>query len=130
MSRLIAAALLLGLSGCVPKVTARIYGDAYPARPESAEVQLYSVDLPECPFDEIALVSVLPKYQVAGRPRDQVFRALREKVRELGGDAVVGMTVLQAPPDNGLVDGVQGTVVRFKDREGCEMPMRSAGTAP
>jgi hypothetical protein len=121
MTRLIAVAVLAAtLAACAPRVTTRVYGNSYPALPAESEVRLFSVRVPECPFEEIALVSVFPQPRMLIRaPQREVFQALRQRARELGGNAVVGMTEVQAPEGSGLSDGVKGTVVRFAAPNDC-----------
>jgi hypothetical protein len=121
MTRLVPAAFLVAtLAACAPRVTGQVYGDPHPALPPDAEVQLFSVRVPECPFEEIALVSVFPQVRfLLPAPKREVFEALQQRARELGGNAVVGMTEVQAEEGSGLRDGVKGTVVRFTDPRGC-----------
>jgi hypothetical protein len=129
MTRLFLVALALTLAACAPSVSTRVYGNHYSARADTAEVQLYSVGLPDCPFEEIALVSVHLKYRVWGSPEGHAFTLIRARARELGGHAVVGLREVQAKPNTGLTDGVQGTVVRFTDANACSPPARSIRAA-
>lgn len=119
MPRLLAGVLLLSLAGCQPKVTAIRLGEIYPERAPAAEVQIYSANLPACAFEEIALISVRPQVRLGKTDREQMLRALRERASELGGDAVVGLRLLQAEQDSGFRDGVQGTVIRYKGTGQC-----------
>jgi len=82
----------------------------YEVRPKDYPIQLFSAQLPTCPFEELGLVTAKPENVL--RSNDVVAEALREKAREMGGDGVVHV---------GFVDShatVGGTVIRFKDR-GC-----------
>lgn len=130
MCRLIAAVLVV-LVGCAPRITTRIYGSRYPARMDTAEVHLYSASLPNCPFEEIALISVIPQKTPwpFRAPEGEVFNTLRAQARMLGGHAVVGMKQLLSEKNDGLSGGVQGTVVRYQDPNACTPPGRSESAA-
>ena len=100
-------------------MTAIGLGEIYPERTPVSEIQIYSANLPACAFEEVALISVRPQVRLGKTDREQMLRALRERASELGGDAVVGLRMLQAEQDSGLRDGVQGTVIRYKGTGQC-----------
>ncbi len=101
------AALLL-LAGCTtaPFVEATPLGAPQPARPEDADVQLFSVRAPDCHFLELALVAVRGNDPAHNR------EALIARARQLGGDAVAGLAQIVSRSGT---DGLQGTVIRFTD---------------
>jgi len=100
---------LIVLSCTTTTRVVRLSPAKYEPRPTDSPVQLYSAKLPNCPFEEIGLVNARKEYGVVST--NTGVDALRKKVRELGGDALVGV---------GFVHGgdLAGTVIRFK-RDDC-----------
>ena len=96
-----AAAMLL-LAACAPKIVSmRTTPVALESRPAGHPVRLYTSTLPRCPYDEIALLTAepadLPRYRLLS---DHTADLLRARVRQLGGDAILGLT--QVVEDNGV----------------------------
>src|SRR5687768_2958759 len=90
--RFVAPAVLATLlSGCAPSVdTVRLSPVAYPPRPADFRIRMYSTERPRCPFEEIGTVrSRKPGFWVS---MDDVAEAIRDVARELGGDAIIGLT--------------------------------------
>jgi hypothetical protein len=110
------AFVLCSTAGCMSLftggTTTRI-GTRYPPRDPEAEVQLFSVRTPECQYEEIALVSASVDF-LPDR-REAAVEALKRRVREAGGDAVVGLTEMRSTKNEG--PGVKGTAIRFTDPE-------------
>jgi hypothetical protein len=79
----------------------------YAPRPADYPILLYSAALPTCAFEEIAIIRA--HKEVGFVSGGAVVHALRRKARELGGDAVVRVSLLD---DKG---GLSGTVVRFRN---------------
>jgi hypothetical protein len=100
---------LLLLTACAPMVTSTPIGATYPAKPDDAQVLLFSVRTPECSYEEIALVTA---YTHPEPPA--TLEALKHKVRRLGADAVVGLTEFSRQDPEGR-GGLRGTAVRFVD---------------
>jgi hypothetical protein len=114
---------LVTLSGCHPSVTSTQFRQLTPLS-EEIPVELYSAAMPECPFDEVGLVS-------SNRPNpwtsmDEVLAALVRRARVMGGDAIVGLR--ETPPrggdtvifvassdENTTSRTLSGTVIRFRD---------------
>jgi hypothetical protein len=113
------AALIIALGACAPRVTTRVIGNTYPARPTDSKVALFSVRVPECPFEEIALIRAQLQLRIGETPTEEILEPLRQRARELGGDAIVGVTELQPTDDAGSPEGIQGTVIRFTQPEAC-----------
>jgi hypothetical protein len=85
---------------------------------------MYSTERPRCPFEEIGTVrSRKPGFWVS---MEDVAESVRDVARELGGDAIIGVTNA-TQLNGGTVIGstvtidtdpvLSGTVIRFKDDE-------------
>ena len=118
---ILAAIGLLLLVGCGPVVN-KVYlaSEQYPPRPANHPIQLYSEKLPECEFQELAIVKVTPP--TYGWPSLDTFtESLRNAVRELGGDAVIrlqmGEVMTTSVTKNSTTisagKSLTGTVIRF-----------------
>lgn len=120
------ATLVWLTAACGPSIQSARFtpGVAPPARAGAGEVLVFSTRLPECAFEEIGLVT--------GKPRgfwtslETVLENMRERAREMGGDAIVGLgtseVVTGASQAGGSVslqtaDRLAGTVVRFEDAD-------------
>jgi hypothetical protein len=118
---------LLLLAACGPAISSAFFKQASP-RPAGSVVQLYSTRLPSCPYEEIGVVK--------GRRRafasmQDVLSAMKERAREMGGDAIVGLgqgrtvtgaTVVNDVASLDVSDGLAGTVIRFTDPNCREKP--------
>jgi hypothetical protein len=103
MRRLLLALLLAG--ACNYGNVVSLTPTRYPARPKEHPVRLYSVRLPKCPFEELGILNVSSGVTWFGL--ESVSAALLDRVRELGGDALVGFRYV----DNH--NTMSGTVIRF-----------------
>jgi hypothetical protein len=99
---------LVGL-GCVTTSVARLSPDRYEARSRDTAIPFYSSKMPTCSFREIAIVKARRDTWLVGS--DAAVNALRNKARNLGGDALVRVEVDHA-------GWVTGTVIRF-ERDDC-----------
>ena len=116
----LALTLVTGAAGCAPKImSARLTG--LPAQPDG-NVALYSTKRPECPYDEIGLITGNRRH--AWTSLDDVLAAMRTRALTMGGDAIVGLATGEEVSGSGA-EGVvnidtsislKGTVVRFTDR--------------
>jgi hypothetical protein len=110
---LIAATVAGAMSACslppaittTPLATER----TYPPTPSTAAIPLYAVAKPECPFDEIALITA--EAQGSG---DAVLASLRDKAREIGGQAIIGYTQSER---RGSDQTRSGTAIRFRSAD-------------
>jgi hypothetical protein len=111
------------LTGCSPAVRSTAF-IALPPQPPSHPIRIFQSTQPECPFEEVGLVSSRQRNKLISM--DEVLAALREKAREMGGDAVIGLS--EANESQGarrtgqavVVDRdpvLSGTVIRFTDRQ-------------
>lgn len=111
------AALLV--AGCGPRVQSARFGETPAPRPATQPIQVFSTKLPECPFEELALVRVEKRHGFTSL--QAMLDAMRHRAREMGGDAVVGVghtTGVDAGVAGGTAtttDGIAGTVIRFTD---------------
>lgn len=91
----------LCLLGCTPATrVVRLSPTEYDPRPEHYPIRLYRESLPECPYEEIGIVTSRQRHKLISM--DTVAESLREKARELGGDAVIRLSEQ---------DQIQGAVV-------------------
>jgi hypothetical protein len=120
--RLVVPTVLAGLlSACAPAVdTVRLSPVPYPPRPADFRIRMYSTERPQCPFEEIGTVRARkPNWFVS---MEDVAESVRQVARELGGDAVIGVTNA-SQISGGTVIGssvsvdtdpvLSGTVIRF-----------------
>lgn len=107
--------------GCAPAVQSARFGEFSP-RPSDHEVRLYSTKVPECPYEEVALVT--GKARTPWTSTDRVLAAVRSRALELGGDAIVGLgqvrrvtggTAVGESVSLDTTTDLSGTVVRFTD---------------
>jgi hypothetical protein len=121
----LAGVLVPLLAACAPSVdTVRLSPVRYPPRPHDFRIRMYSTERPRCPFEEIGTVrSRKPGFWVS---MEDVAEAVRDVARELGGDAIIGVTSV-SQINGGTVIGstvtvdtdpvLSGTVIRFKEAE-------------
>ena len=80
----------------------------YPSLPPETEVPVSSVAVPQCPFEEIRLVTVRGRKKGEG-----LLEVMKAEARRLGGHALVG---LEADPRTEVSsEGLTATVIRFPD---------------
>lgn len=116
--------MLALLTGCGPSVQlTKLSPTALAPRPEDYPIQIMREKRPSCAFDELAIVNATRPNTLVSM--DAMVEALRKKAREVGGDAIIGLSnearVTGASPsyvDNSVdVDRktvLSGTVIRFK----------------
>jgi hypothetical protein len=111
------------LAGCVPAVdTVRLSPVPYPPRPHDFRIRMYSTERPRCPFEEIGTVrSRKPGFWVS---MEDVAESVRQVARELGGDAVIGVTNANQISGGTVIGStvsvdtdpvLSGTIIRFKE---------------
>lgn len=114
------ATVLIALSGslmaCAPQMRTTMIGQPHPPDTEPADVLVFSAKVPECAFDEIALVSAgkgdIPE---PGMGMDDLLGAMKQRAHELGGHAIVGLT--ERPRTKAEGPSLSGTVIRFRSNE-------------
>ena len=104
-----------------PQIQSARFGDPEPAA-TTVEILIFSSKQPECEYEEIGLVS--------GRQRgfwttlENVLEKMRERAREMGGHAIVGLGTSEVVTGGTETAGsvslnttgrLAGTVVRFTD---------------
>jgi hypothetical protein len=114
------ATVLITLSGslvaCGPQMRTTMIGQPHPPEAGPVDVLVYSAKLPDCPFDEIALVSAgkgdIPE---PGMGMDDLLAAMKQRAHELGGHAIVGLTERSRTKAEG--PSLTGTIIRFRSSE-------------
>ena len=117
----VAAPLLGMVFGCTPATRATRFA-TYPPRPPGHEVRIYKTTLPNRRYEEIGLVSSRQRNKLISM--ESVLKALKNEARQMGGDAIIGLTEVNETQgfagDTGRLDRdpvLSGTVVRFLDDE-------------
>ena len=118
-------AMAATLSGCGPAVDAvRLTPVPYPPRPADFRIRMYSTERPRCPYEELATVRARKRNSFVSM--EDVGEAVRRVAREMGGDAVIGVTSgAQISGGGTVIDGtgtvtvdsepyITGTIVRFR----------------
>ena len=119
------AGFVLTLVGCVPAVnTVYLAPERYPARPADHPIVLYSNKAPECPYEEIGIVTSRQRNKFISM--QEVTESLRQEARKMGGDAVIGLT-LSEQHMGAVVTGssiavdhdpvLKGTVIRWTKKD-------------
>ena len=116
--------LATAVASCGPSIDSARFDGAPRPQPRTAEVQIFSAKLPECPFEELGIVT--GKRKVVWTSLDEVLDALRVRAREMGGDAIVRLGAAEAVSAGMYPNGtsvntspsLSGTVIRFTD-PGC-----------
>jgi hypothetical protein len=112
MSRYAAVLVLItaAVSACAPQMRTTMIGQPRAPDTAAADILVFSARVPECPFEEIALVSAR-QGKNPGTDMDDLLTALRQRAHELGGHAVLGLT--ERPPTKAEGPSLSGTVIRF-----------------
>ena len=107
--------LVLGAAACSPAVSSGKFS-SQPFPPTSGEITLYSTKVPTCAYDEIGLVHVKRRHGFTDL--QDLIDAMRERAREMGGNAIVGVGLaarVEGSSDSINLDrDVSGTVIRFQ----------------
>jgi hypothetical protein len=120
--RVVVVLALVAIAGCGPHIQSARLVDRF-FEPAAGEISVYSTRRPECPYEEIALIT--GSRRSAWNNLDDVLMAMRERARALGGDAIVGLGSGEEVSGTAVPDGVvsvdsnvilKGTVARFSDR--------------
>src|SRR5262245_11410698 len=86
---LVIATAALAVVGCAPAVSSAAFLSPAPEpRPADHPVRFYAEARPQCPYEEVGTISARKR---AGT-MDDALDAIRTRVREMGGDAVIGVT--------------------------------------
>ena len=112
--------LLVGsvaLTGCISSVESAVFLPAPPA-PRDHVVRIYQTQAPACPYEEIGMVLWHPFLGVGNMQKG--VNKMRERVREMGGDAIVGFGIGER--ENGyttrtVADSTSVTTSSTVDRE-------------
>ncbi|MFQ5753399.1 MAG: hypothetical protein ACE5HI_15525 [bacterium] len=113
--------ILLIVSGCSPAVRSTAF-QSYTPKPKEHPIKIYRTKQPKCPYEEIGIVSSRQRNKLISM--EKVMESLKQRAREMGGDAVIGLgeqneTQGAVTPEGAVVldrDPVlSGTVIRFKE---------------
>lgn len=100
---------------CAPQMRTTMLGESRAPEVESHEILVFSTKMPECSFDEIALVSAASR-DFPQTAMDDLLVALKQRARQLGGHALVGLA--ERPRTKAEGPSLVGTVIRFTS-DGC-----------
>lgn len=114
---------LVFAAACGPSVRVTQLSPAqYPPKPADTPIRMYAADRPTCPFEELATVRSRQRSKLVSM--NAVTEAVRQRARELGGDAVIGVSE-GSEVHGGMVVGsmvsvssdpvVSAVIIRFKD---------------
>lgn len=116
---MVALGVALSLIGCGPAVRSTPF-ETFPPHPADHPIGIYSTKTPECPYEEVGLVSARRRYALVMSMSD-VLEALKERARAMGGDAVMGVSegaeVSGDGEDVTSTPVLSGTVIRFTEEE-------------
>jgi hypothetical protein len=90
VARLMLVAGSVSLAGCMSGVESAVFLPAPPS-PREHLVRIYQTQAPSCPYEELGMVIWRPFLGV-GRMQSGVNK-MRDRVREMGGDAIVGFGI-------------------------------------
>ena len=99
--------------GCGVRISSTPLSGPYPPRPADDEMLVWSVDIPECPFEELSLVTVRDGQ---GAPESAVLLAMKTEARRVGGDGIIGLRFIPSTEERGT-SGLSATVIRFSSVE-------------
>lgn len=108
---LTALSLSLVLAGCGVQMRTTQLSRAYRPLPHDAQIQVSSVGMPQCPFEELALVTIKESLDVRG---EQMIWAMEDEARRLGGHAIVQLRQVWFDDDDDQ-QGLSGTIIHYTD---------------
>jgi hypothetical protein len=103
-------------SACAPKVQVTELNGTFEARRSPTDVAVFTTQAPDCPYQEVAIVTAYQGDFPAFSDLDDVLAAVRERAHEIGADAVVGVRLVNRGGDSAR-EGYSGTGVRFEDAD-------------
>ncbi len=122
MAFAVAAVSVTSLVACGPTVSSSVFVRA-PSMPRDHPIIVFMTKAPECPYEELGLVTVSEGAFAGGV--DTYMPAMMNRARQMGGDALLGYkqesrtagAVAVAPGVIGVANEEMhsATVVRFKD---------------
>lgn len=114
--QLLALSVTLMMAACGPSVSSGNF-NSQPLPPTTGDIALFSTKQPTCEYDEVGLVHVKRAHGFTSM--QAMIDALRERARQMGGHAVVGVSLAARVESSGEGDvstdrDLTGTVIRFK----------------
>lgn len=114
MRSLTVAMFVCAVAACAPTMRTTMIGAERAPAAEPGEILVFSSKVPECPYDEIALVTAKRgEFDLVGK--GDLLSTLKQRAHELGGHAIVGLAELPRTEVEG--PSLSGTVVRFKSSD-------------
>mgnify|MGYP006305455251 CR=1 FL=1 len=114
------AAILMSVvtvtSACAPKVHVTELNGTFEPRRSLAEVAVFTTQTPDCPYQEIAIVTAYQGDFPDFSDLDNVLTAVKEGSHAIGADAVVGVRLVSRGGESGR-QGYSGTAIRFQDED-------------
>lgn len=108
------------LAGCAPIVESVSFKDV---PPKAAEHRLFiyrGAQTPKCPYSEIGRVTAIKRNGHVST--DDTMNAFKARVRQMGGDGVVGMVIVNEASNIPFRDPtIVGTAIVFTDAQ-CQEP--------
>lgn len=101
-------------SACAPKVQVTELNGTFEPRRNLTDVAVLTTRTPDCPYQEIAIVTAYKGDFPEFSHMDDVLTALRERAHAIGADAVVGVRLVNRGGESAR-EGHSGTAIRFKD---------------
>lgn len=122
-TRLSGSLLIVLTASCAPAVQSTSFlSPALPPQPADHPIRFYAETRPQCPYEEIGRVSSRKRSSLVSM--DKVMESLRERARQMGGDAIIGIGEHTETRGASIVGSqvvanndpvFAGTVIRFKD---------------
>ena len=111
MRRTVPLILICITVACAPKTRTIMLGTDRTPDTDPSDILVYSSKVPECPFEEIALVTAVQGAFDYRGGLEAALDALKQKAHALGGHAIVGLE--DRPKTKAEGPSLSGTVVRF-----------------
>ena len=101
-------------SACAPKVQVTELNGTFEPRRSPTDVAVFTTQTPDCPYQEIAIVTAYQGDFPAFTDLDDALTAVKERAHEIGADAVVGVRLVNRGGESAR-EGYSGTAIRFED---------------
>jgi hypothetical protein len=88
--RFLTVPAVLLLAGCASGIDSAVFMSA-PPLPSGEDVRIHRTTVPECPYDEVGVVTWEPRD--GWQTLETGVRLMRERARQMGGHAIIGFSV-------------------------------------
>ena len=127
------SAFILAICGCAPALRSTVF-QSLPPQPVDHPIAIFQTKLPDCPYDEVGIVSSRQRNKFISMA--SALAALKTRAREMGGDAILGLgernEVQGFVGSTGVMDRdpvLSGTVIRFRERD-CALTVPGSASFP